>query len=162
MTKISPLSRDLALAAWLASLGAAACSGSAPSPSAGASDGGALAIDSPDAGAAPCDSEFTHDAAAFLQRATCSVGGADGGAPLTSCAEWSQNEEGDWEPFLEQCANANGVPSTAPCPSAGRVGSCVGAATCTSQMVTRYYDADAGAAGQAACQATPGATWVVP
>jgi hypothetical protein len=158
--KATPL---LLRAAAFASLAVVGCSSraqpSASPPPAG--DAGSPVDPQTGGGNPPCEGDGGYDAGAYVQHASCTVSGADGGA-IVSCAEWLQDAQGDWESFLTQCDSWNGQPSTQPCPSAGQVATCFGAATCATQMITHYYDATTAAGARAGCSATAGAAWVVP
>jgi hypothetical protein len=106
-----------------------------------------------------CPAIGPYDASGFTFRASCTYGLPSDASALAACDEWSQGGVDDWGAFIEGCIQKNGTLSSELCVSAGRVGECEYAPSCTSQVATYFYGASGAPSFALACVASVGATW---
>jgi hypothetical protein len=106
----------------------------------------------------PCSGE-PYDASSFSFRSSCVYGIASDSGTLSACDEWSQGGVSDWGAFIEACASKAGALSNEPCASAGEVGECVFAPSCTGALVTYFYGEAGGDSFALSCTASVGAVW---
>jgi hypothetical protein len=111
-----------------------------------------------DDGGLGCAAVGPDDAAGFTFRASCAYGLPSDGIALAACDQWSQSGVDDWGQFIERCIQKNGALSSELCATAGRVGECEYAPSCTNQVVTYFYGAGL-PSFELTCVASVGATW---
>jgi hypothetical protein len=130
-----------------------------PASSSAASTISDAAADAPFDAGPECPVVGPFDASGFRFRSSCLYVIGSDAATLAACDEWSQGGVTDWGAFIDECIGKQGSLSAQPCASAGEVGECVYAPTCTSQLVTFFYGEAGVPSFELACTASVGAAW---